>query len=66
MTQDLSHNTDFNHENADRYWHQVKGQRYGCSFENETLTEYKVRVNQTYGNLSGVKFGVRKDFYPHT
>lgn len=51
--------------NETRYYHDTgHGRAYGPSEPGETLTAYKARVKRAYGDLRGVRFGVRADFHP--
>lgn len=48
-----------------RYYHDTgKGRTFGPSEPGETLTAYKARVKRAYGDLRGVRFGIRDDFHP--
>ena len=39
-----------------RYLHKVKGEYYGPSLTDESLADYRKRVQKAYGSLAGVTF----------
>ena len=50
--------------NGAKFYHVVGGKAYGPSLPDETLSQYKQRVRNAYGNLHGVEFGTRADLHP--
>lgn len=47
-----------------RFYHVSSGRAYGPSLPGESLRDYKARVRQAYGSLSGVSFGKREELHP--